>query len=132
MAFTDGFRGGAAHAGAGGYDVENIGQILNLGRYAHFTSPIRRYADLTVHRALISALKAGKDGQTEEEAEALPDIAEAISATERRAMIAERSAGERYLAAHMVTKSAKVLRRAFPACRAPDYSSPSTIAVPTG
>ncbi len=84
------------------YDVENIGHFgLNLGRYAHFTSPIRRYADLTVHRALISALKAGKDGQTAEEAEALPDIAEAISATERRAMIAERSAGERYLSAYM-------------------------------
>ena len=90
------------------YDVENIGHFgLNLGRYAHFTSPIRRYADLTVHRALISALKAGKDGQTEEEAEALPDIAEAISATERRAMIAERSAGERYLAAHMVDQIGK-------------------------
>jgi ribonuclease R len=84
------------------YTIENIGHFgLNLGRYAHFTSPIRRYADLTVHRALISALKAGKDGQTAEEAEALPAIAEAISATERRAMLAERSAGERYLAAHM-------------------------------
>ena len=84
------------------YDIENIGHFgLNLGRYAHFTSPIRRYADLTVHRALISALKAGKDGQTAEEAEALPAIAEAISATERRAMLAERSAGERYLSAYM-------------------------------
>ena len=84
------------------YDVVNIGHFgLNLGRYAHFTSPIRRYADLTVHRALITALKAGKDGQTVEEAEALPSIAEAISATERRAMLAERSAGERYLSAYM-------------------------------
>ena len=90
------------------YDVENIGHFgLNLGRYAHFTSPIRRYADLTVHRALISALKNGKDGQTEEEAEALPDIAEAISQTERRAMMAERSAGERYLAAHMADQIGK-------------------------
>ena len=90
------------------YDVENIGHFgLNLGRYAHFTSPIRRYADLTVHRALIAAIKAGKDGQSETEAEALPDIAEAISATERRAMIAERSAGERYLAAHMADQIGK-------------------------
>jgi ribonuclease R len=84
------------------YTIENIGHFgLNLGRYAHFTSPIRRYADLTVHRALIAALKAGKDGQTDAEAEALPDIAEAISQTERRAMLAERSASERYLSAHM-------------------------------
>ena len=90
------------------YDVENIGHFgLNLGRYAHFTSPIRRYADLTVHRALIAAIKAGKDGQSETEAEALPDIAEAISATERRAMIAERSAGERYLATHMADQIGK-------------------------
>ncbi len=90
------------------YDVENIGHFgLNLGRYAHFTSPIRRYADLTVHRALISALEVGKDGQTEEEAEALPDITEAISITERRAMMAERSASERYLAAHMLDQIGK-------------------------
>ena len=88
------------------YSIDNIGHFgLNLGRYAHFTSPIRRYADLTVHRALIAAMKFGPnpkhDGQTEEEAEQLDRIAEAISQTERRAMLAERSAGERYMAAHM-------------------------------
>ena len=47
------------------YSPDNIGHFgLNLHRYAHFTSPIRRYADLIVHRALISALGLGKDGLT--------------------------------------------------------------------
>ena len=84
------------------YTTDNIGHFgLNLGRYAHFTSPIRRYADLTVHRALIAALKLGNDGQSEDEAAQLDAIAEAISMTERKAMLAERSAGDRYMAAHM-------------------------------
>ncbi|MEC7512926.1 MAG: RNB domain-containing ribonuclease, partial [Pseudomonadota bacterium] len=84
------------------YTPENIGHFgLNLSRYAHFTSPIRRYADLIVHRALIRALKLGKDGLTDAEIEQLPAIAEAISATERRAMIAERTAADRYLSAFM-------------------------------
>lgn len=84
------------------YTPENIGHFgLNLGRYAHFTSPIRRYADLIVHRALIRALKLGNDGLTDGEVEKLPAIAEAVSATERRAMIAERTAADRYLSAFM-------------------------------
>ena len=84
------------------YTPENIGHFgLNLGRYAHFTSPIRRYADLIVHRALIRALKLGKDGLTDAEIEELSAIAEAVSATERRAMIAERAAADRYLSAFM-------------------------------
>ncbi len=84
------------------YTPENIGHFgLNLGRYAHFTSPIRRYADLIVHRALIRALKLGNDGLTDAEIEKLPAIAEAVSATERRAMIAERTATDRYLSAFM-------------------------------
>ncbi len=87
------------------YATDNLGHFgLNLGRYAHFTSPIRRYADLTVHRGLIAALGFGKDGQTPEEAEQLDDIAEAISRTERRAMVAERSANERYMSAHMASQ----------------------------
>jgi ribonuclease R len=84
------------------YSPENIGHFgLALRRYAHFTSPIRRYADLLVHRALITALGLGGDGLTAEEAESFRDIAEHISDTERRAMAAERDANDRYLAAFM-------------------------------
>src|SRR5690606_23668080 len=81
------------------YSAENYGHFgLNLDRYAHFTSPIRRYSDLIVHRALIAALGLGKDGLTEEEAAKLPGIAEHLSMTERRAMLAERETADRLLA----------------------------------
>ena len=81
------------------YSAENYGHFgLNLDRYAHFTSPIRRYADLIVHRALITALDLGKDGLTEGEITKLPGIAQHISATERRAMAAERETADRLLA----------------------------------
>lgn len=81
------------------YSAANYGHFgLNLDRYAHFTSPIRRYADLIVHRALIRALDLGKDGLTDEEAAKLPGIAQHISATERRAMLAERETADRLLA----------------------------------
>jgi ribonuclease R len=85
------------------YDAANIGHFgLNLAKYAHFTSPIRRYADLIVHRALIRGLKlAGGDGLTDREIKELPKIAEAISMTERRAMAAERDSTDRYVAAFM-------------------------------
>lgn len=81
------------------YAPENIGHFgLNLRRYAHFTSPIRRYADLLVHRALIKGLQAGPGGLTAEEMEAMISVAEHISATERRAAAAERDAIDRYTA----------------------------------
>ena len=87
------------------YDPENIGHFgLNLSRYAHFTSPIRRYADLIVHRALIRALKFGSDGLPDSQIENLDETAAHISSTERRAMLAERSAKERYLSAFMSTR----------------------------
>ncbi len=83
------------------YSADNIGHFgLNLARYAHFTSPIRRYADLVVHRALIAVLKLGDDGALEA-APALAATAEHITMTERRAMAAERDATDRYVAAYL-------------------------------
>ncbi|MCS6932012.1 MAG: ribonuclease R [Acetobacteraceae bacterium] len=84
------------------YAPDNIGHFgLALPRYAHFTSPIRRYADLLVHRALIGALGLGRDGLSPAEIARLPDTAEHISETERRAAAAERDAVDRYLAAYL-------------------------------
>ncbi len=84
------------------YDPNNLGHFgLNLAKYAHYTSPIRRYADLIVHRALIRALKLGDGGLTDRETTRLGEIAEHISMTERRAMAAERDSTDRYVAAFM-------------------------------
>jgi len=84
------------------YSTENRGHFgLALTHYAHFTSPIRRYADLLVHRGLIRAIKAGDDGLSPEETDEMPDLAEHISNTERRAMAAERDSTDRYLASYL-------------------------------
>jgi ribonuclease R len=85
------------------YDAANIGHFgLNLAKYAHFTSPIRRYADLIVHRALIRGLGLGGDGGlTDREIKQLPEIAAHITLMERKAMAAERDSTDRYVAAYM-------------------------------
>ncbi|QFT64798.1 ribonuclease R [Roseivivax sp. THAF30] len=84
------------------YSPKNFGHFgLALQNYAHFTSPIRRYSDLIVHRALISAHGWGDDGLTEGDLEALEQTATHISETERRSMVAERDTTDRYLAAYL-------------------------------
>jgi len=84
------------------YSDENIGHFgLNLSRYAHFTSPIRRYSDLIVHRGLIRALGFGDDGLADSDLARIKDTAEMVTFAERRAMAAERDAMNRYIAAFL-------------------------------
>lgn len=87
------------------YHPENLGHFgLALRSYAHFTSPIRRYSDLIVHRALILGHKWGKDGLSQWDIENLSDTAKQISDTERRSMAAERDTTDRYLAAYLADR----------------------------
>jgi ribonuclease R len=84
------------------YSPDNIGHFgLGLRTYAHFTSPIRRYADLLVHRALIRGLRLGDGALPDEAGAAFAETGEHISATERRAVSAERDANDRYAAAFL-------------------------------
>jgi ribonuclease R len=92
------------------YGPGNSGHFgLSLGSYAHFTSPIRRYADLVVHRALVRSFNLGEGGLTDDEASRMPEIGEGISRTERRSMEAERETIDRYVAAHLSTRVGEIV-----------------------
>ncbi|WP_390911586.1 ribonuclease R [Pseudosulfitobacter sp. SM2401] len=84
------------------YSPNNFGHFgLALKSYAHFTSPIRRYADLIVHRALVTSHGWGDDGLTPADVDDLEKTGTHISDTERRSMMAERDTTDRYLAAYL-------------------------------
>ncbi len=92
------------------YAPKNVGHFgLSLGSYAHFTSPIRRYADLLVHRALVRSFGLGEGGLNDDEASRMALIGESISQTERRAMMAERETTDRYVAAHLSTRIGEIV-----------------------
>jgi len=92
------------------YGPQNAGHFgLSLGSYAHFTSPIRRYSDLIVHRSLVEAYKLGPGGLTPEEAGSMERIGESISQLERRAMEAERETIDRYVAAYLANHVGEVM-----------------------
>ena len=93
------------------YAPDPLGHFgLSLGSYAHFTSPIRRYADLIVHRSLVRSYKLGDGALSPERAEKFVEIGENISMLERRAMEAERETVDRYVAAFLADRVGQILK----------------------
>lgn len=93
------------------YTPRNEGHFgLTLGSYAHFTSPIRRYSDVLVHRALVSAYALGEGGLPDGSDQRFAAIGEHISFTERRAMEAERETLDRYVARHLAGQVGGLVR----------------------
>jgi ribonuclease R len=93
------------------YSPDNLGHFgLALEKYAHFTSPIRRYADLLVHRSLVKAWSLGDGALTPDEAADLRGISEHISGTERRSMLAERDVMDRFTAQYLSVSLGKTFK----------------------
>jgi ribonuclease R len=93
------------------YAPRNEGHFgLSLKSYGHFTSPIRRYADVCVHRSLVAAYRLGPGGLPDGAEQRFAAIGEHISFTERRAMEAERETLDRYIARHLSTVVGQVVR----------------------
>ena len=102
------------------YGPRNMGHFgLSLASYGHFTSPIRRYADLLLHRALVDAYGLEQPdtpkldlppttGLAEHDAASLDRICQLISQFERRAMEAERETVDRYVAAFLATRVGEI------------------------